>query len=174
MLKGPIGGPWYSILKPWCPSTKLQKITSDPCTFRGSVPSPQDWSKMSCTLRHRVVAWREGNKIHNGSFTSNRLDPDSYSYFLLNGLDSVQNHCRLWNNNSYLTIFLSVTTLCCGQLWVRHIICGQTCDGLYHFAFYLIILGLYSEIDHIHLSSESQCVSHHLPQVDCHTLHSSF
>ncbi len=34
--------------------------------------------------------------------------------------------------------------------------------------FYLIILG-YSEIDHIHLSSEAQCVSHHLPQVDCHT-----
>ncbi len=26
---------------------------------------------------------------------------------------------------------------------------------------------LYSEIDHIHLS-EAQCVSHHLPQVDCH------
>ncbi len=31
-----------------------------------------------------------------------------------------------------------------------------------------IPLGLYSEIDHIHLSSEAQCVSHHLPQVDCH------
>ncbi len=28
---------------------------------------------------------------------------------------------------------------------------------------------LYSEIDQIHLSSEAQCVSHHLPQVDCHT-----
>ncbi len=26
---------------------------------------------------------------------------------------------------------------CCGQLWVWHMICGQTCDGLYHFAFYL-------------------------------------
>ncbi len=64
--------------------------------------------------------------------------------------------------------------LCCGQLWVRHMICGQTCDGLYHFAFSLIVLGLYSEIDHIHLSSEAQCVSHLYPQVDCHTLHSSF
>ncbi len=27
----------------------------------------------------------------------------------------------------------------------------------------------YSEIDQIHLSSEAQCVSHHLPPVDCHT-----
>ncbi len=46
-------------------------------------------------------------------------------------------------------------------------ICGQTCDGLYHFVFYLV--NLYSEIDHIHLSSEAQCVSHLYPQVDCHT-----
>ena len=42
-------------------------------------------------------------------------------------------------------------------------ICGQTCDGLYHFAFY-------SEIDHIYLSIEAQCVSHHLPPVDCHIM----
>ncbi len=28
---------------------------------------------------------------------------------------------------------------CCGQLWVRHMICGQTCDGLYHLAFCLTI-----------------------------------
>ncbi len=27
---------------------------------------------------------------------------------------------------------------------------------------------LYSENDHIHLSSEAQCVSHFYPQVDCH------
>ncbi len=121
-------------------------------------------------------------------------------------------------------------TNCCGQLWVRHMICGQTCDGLYYFAFCLINLGipfgsrpiktalarhsgafhilptglhglcfgfcfagplplrslshgplsrihfgeslvirLHSEIDHIHLSSEAQCVSHLYPQVDCHT-----
>ncbi len=26
-----------------------------------------------------------------------------------------------------------------GQLWVWHIVCGQTCDGLYHFMFYLVI-----------------------------------
>ena len=31
-----------------------------------------------------------------------------------------------------------------------------------------MIAPLYLEIDHIHLSSEAQCVSHHLPQVDCH------
>ncbi len=57
-------------------------------------------------------------------------------------------------------------------------ICGQTCDGIYHFALYLVKFGvhfgeslivrLYSEIDHIHLSSEAQCVSHLYPQVDCH------
>ncbi len=31
--------------------------------------------------------------------------------------------------------------ICCGQLWVRHMICHQTCDGLYHFAFCLINFG---------------------------------
>ncbi len=100
--------------------------------------------------------------------------------------------------------FHMLEAYCCGQLWVRHMICGQICDGLYHFAFCLVIFGipfgfcfagplplrslshgpllrvhfgdslvvrLYSEIDHIHLSSEAQCVSHHLPQVDCHTYH---
>ena len=41
--------------------------------------------------------------------------------------------------------------------------------------FPLIVLGYpldskrYSEIDQIHLSSDAQCVSHHLPQVDCHS-----
>ncbi len=58
---------------------------------------------------------------------------------------------------------------CCGQLWVWHMICGQTCDGLYHFHFgESLIFRLYSEIDHIHLSSEAQCVTHLYPQVDCH------
>ncbi len=33
---------------------------------------------------------------------------------------------------------------------------------------------LYSEIDQIHLSSEAQCVSHHLPLVDCHILQLMF
>ena len=50
----------------------------------------------------------------------------------------------------------------CGQLWVWHIVCG---DGLYHFAFCLVILGyLYSEIDQTYLSIEAQCVSHHYPR----------
>ncbi len=31
-----------------------------------------------------------------------------------------------------------------------------------------LVVRLYSEIDQIHLSSEAQCVSHHLPPVDCH------
>ena len=34
---------------------------------------------------------------------------------------------------------------CCGQLWVWHIVCGQTCDGLYHFVFCLVILGYLSD-----------------------------
>ncbi len=34
----------------------------------------------------------------------------------------------------------------------------------------LIVFRLYSEIDHIHLSSEAQCVSHLLPLGDCHNI----
>ncbi len=34
-----------------------------------------------------------------------------------------------------------------------------------------LVVRLYSEINQIHLSSEAQCASHHLPQVDCHSLH---
>ncbi len=43
--------------------------------------------------------------------------------------------------------------------------------SLDHFGipFWFQPIRLYSEIDQIHLSSEAQCVSHHLPQVDCHT-----
>ncbi len=33
-----------------------------------------------------------------------------------------------------------------------------------------LVVRLYSEIDQIHHSSEAQCVSHHLPPVDCHSL----
>ncbi len=39
--------------------------------------------------------------------------------------------------------------------------------------FPLIVLGyplVYSEIDHLHLSSEAQCVSHRLPLGDCHSV----
>ncbi len=79
--------------------------------------------------------------------------------------------CR--NDSQYLhRIPVAVVAWCCGQLWVWHMVCGRTCDGLYRFAFYLvnfgIPLGSHSEIDQIHLSSEAQCVSHHLPLVDCH------
>ncbi len=66
-------------------------------------------------------------------------------------------------------VVIPIYFLCCGQLWVRHMICRQTCDGLYHFGESLVVR-LYSEIDHIHLSSEAQCVSHLYPQVDCHIL----
>ncbi len=30
---------------------------------------------------------------------------------------------------------IPVLTFYCGQLWVRHMICGRTCDELYHFTF---------------------------------------
>ncbi len=36
---------------------------------------------------------------------------------------------------------VTLDTDCCGQLWVWHMICGPTCDGLYHFAFCLVNLG---------------------------------
>ncbi len=37
-----------------------------------------------------------------------------------------------------------------------------------------LVFRLYSEIDHLHLSSEAQCVSHLLPLGDCHILTSIF
>ncbi len=37
-----------------------------------------------------------------------------------------------------------------------------------------LVIRLYSEIDHIHLSSEAQCVSHLYPQVDCHIFYHEF
>ncbi len=33
-----------------------------------------------------------------------------------------------------------------------------------------LVFRLYSEIDHLHLSSEAQCVSHLLPLGDCHRI----
>ncbi len=68
--------------------------------------------------------------------------------------------CDYKNSNSY-----SITgACCCGQVWVRHMICGQTCDELYHFT-------LHSEIDQIHLSIEAQCGTACLPMDDCHKEH---
>ncbi len=37
---------------------------------------------------------------------------------------------------------LLVDIWCCGQLWVSHMICGQTCDELYHFTFLLDCFGI--------------------------------
>ncbi len=56
----------------------------------------------------------------------------------------------------------------CGQLWVRHMFCGR---DLWWTIPLHIFFRLYSEIDHIHLSIEAQCDSHHLPPGDCHTVH---
>ena len=41
------------------------------------------------------------------------------------------------------------TICCCGQLWVWHTVCGQTCDGLYHFAFTWSILGYLRNRPHL-------------------------
>ncbi len=81
---------------------------------------------------------------------------------------------------------------CCGQLWVRLVMDYTTSHFTWSNLGYLrippdqvspsqtwstfkghfeesLIVRLYSEIDHIHLSSEAQCVSHLYPQVDCHS-----
>ncbi len=45
-----------------------------------------------------------------------------------------QIHIKSQFHRSIYKIPFSLDVICCGQLWVRHMICGQTCDGLYHFA----------------------------------------
>ncbi len=57
---------------------------------------------------------------------------------VLNSKFSLENLLHL----PYLTCIFSK---CCGQLWVRHMICGQTCDELYHFTSYLIVLGYFQD-----------------------------
>ncbi len=48
-------------------------------------------------------------------------------------------YTRVAGNPCHCTVSVQqVGAPCCGRLWVRHMICGQTCDGLYHFVFYLI------------------------------------
>ncbi len=54
-----------------------------------------------------------------------------------------------------------------GPLPLRSLILSQL--SRVHFGECLIVR-LYSEIDHTYLSIEAQCVSHHYPQVDCHTM----
>ncbi len=49
------------------------------------------------------------------------------------------------NNNILTSVIVGVNIrrdivlkngfICCGQLWVRHMFCGRTCDELYHFTF---------------------------------------
>ncbi len=47
----------------------------------------------------------------------------------------------VYNSQAAVAYFLLCIDYCCGQLWVRRMICGQTCDEQYHFTFYLIVLG---------------------------------
>ncbi len=83
-------------------------------------------------------------------------------------------------------LYTPVSCLACGEANIIH----GLCFGFYlsgplpqrsllhgplsrvHFGESLVIR-LHSEIDQIHLSSEAQCVSHHLPLVDCHIDHLS-
>ncbi len=53
-----------------------------------------------------------------------------------------ENTLPLFNPGQYTCKRRILIQVCCGQLWVWHMICGQTCDGLYHFVFYLVNLGI--------------------------------
>ncbi len=59
---------------------------------------------------------------------------------------------RCWPNVCYYWVkeqgLCALCFICCGQLWVWHIVCGQTCDGLYRFAFYLVNFWDTSRIPH--------------------------
>ncbi len=58
---------------------------------------------------------------------------------------------------------------CCGQLWVRHMFCGWTCDELYHFGESLVLD--YTQKSTISTLAVKLSVSAIIyPQVDCHTL----
>ncbi len=56
---------------------------------------------------------------------------------------------------SYLRVYMGLHSLSHGPLSSVHF--GES-----------LVIRLHSEIGHIHLSSEAQCVSHLYPQVDCH------
>ena len=105
---------------------------------------------------------------------------------------------RIWlvifflNDRSFITIgqfFTFLVSPCMWNMWFDEpyfdsvaVSCGydtcfavRACDGLYHFIFSIDRVGkpfgLYSGIDHLHLSIEAQCVSHLLPlgdHGDCH------
>ncbi len=66
------------------------------------------------------------------------------------------NGCRGQHFKWYVLIKDNINTrACCSQLWVRHM---MTCDGLYHFAFYLIILGyLWIPTDQVSPSQTLRC-----------------
>ncbi len=58
-------------------------------------------------------------------------------------LASVINHTKIPVQYFLISKYgASVVEECCSQLWVWHMVCGQTCDGLYHFAFYLVNFGI--------------------------------
>ncbi len=46
------------------------------------------------------------------------------------------------NKDQCQPMLMNISQYCRGQLWVWHIVCSQTCDGLYHFVFYLINFGI--------------------------------
>ncbi len=60
------------------------------------------------------------------------------------GLTFVANFCfsSQYGDFDPLGKFRPIHDIYCGQLWVWHIVCGQTCDGLDHVTFCLIIFGI--------------------------------
>ncbi len=96
--------------------------------------------------------------------------------------------CLKWPHSPINVVSGHGIEMCCGQLWVWHIFCGQdlwwtkplhifhwscwdTNGPLFRVRFgESLVYRLYSEIDHLHLSIEAQYVSHLLPLGDCHKM----
>ncbi len=96
-------------------------------------------------------------------------------YFLINNFFQIS-HCgkmHTWTKGG-----------CCGQLWVRHMFCGQDLWWtiplhIFHWSCWDIlwipsdhmeslVVKSYSEIEHLHHSIEAQCVIALFPLGDCH------
>ncbi len=95
--------------------------------------------KRPCYVSYISVIFLEHHNYHIETWVSFSIYDD------LGGTEVFENYEFI--NESY-----------CGQLWVWHIVCGLTCDGL------SLVNRLYSEIDQTYLSIEAQCVSHHYPR----------
>ncbi len=89
------------------------------------------WSFFAVNLRVIKVKRfsQESRDRQTHKQTNRQMDGHYQIYYLPSLLKRVDNDLSKYN-------------LCCGQLWVWHMVCGQTCDGLYNFAFYLVNSGI--------------------------------